>query len=141
MLLRLRPDLAITLLRGNVETRLAKLARGEIDATILALAGLKRLGLADGRRGCSTPPISFLRSARARSRITARRGRCAGRGGAATDPRRATARCALACERALLQVLDGSCRTPIGGHAWLDNGDTASARDHPAAGRLAAFRD
>src|SRR5262249_15343577 len=45
-LLHLRPDLTITLLRGNVETRLAKLEAGEVDATLLALAGLKRLGIA-----------------------------------------------------------------------------------------------
>ena len=45
MVRRLRPDLKVTLLRGNVETRLAKVARGEVAATLLALAGLKRLGL------------------------------------------------------------------------------------------------
>jgi porphobilinogen deaminase len=45
MVRRLRPDLRIALLRGNVETRLAKVARGEAAATLLALAGLKRLGL------------------------------------------------------------------------------------------------
>ena len=45
MVKRLRPDLTISLLRGNVETRLAKVAKGEAAATLLALAGLKRLGL------------------------------------------------------------------------------------------------
>ena len=44
---RLRPDLKVTLLRGNVQTRLAKLERGEVDATLLAMAGLRRLGLTD----------------------------------------------------------------------------------------------
>ena len=44
---RLRPDLAVVAMRGNVETRLRKLDAGEVDATLLALAGLKRLGLAD----------------------------------------------------------------------------------------------
>src|SRR5262245_20231805 len=44
---RARPDLRVSPLRGNVETRLRKLDAGEVDATILALAGLKRLGLAD----------------------------------------------------------------------------------------------
>src|SRR5215208_1720664 len=44
---RLRPDLAVTLLRGNVGTRLSKLERGEVDATLLAMAGLRRLGLAE----------------------------------------------------------------------------------------------
>ena len=46
-ILALRPDLQVQLFRGNVGTRLAKLAAGEVDATLLALAGLKRLGLAD----------------------------------------------------------------------------------------------
>src|SRR5207253_2791822 len=46
MVKRLRPDLATVVLRGNVETRLRKLEAGEVDATLLALAGLKRLGLA-----------------------------------------------------------------------------------------------
>ena len=44
---RLRPDLAVVNIRGNVETRLRKLDAGEVAATLLALAGLKRLGLAD----------------------------------------------------------------------------------------------
>jgi porphobilinogen deaminase len=47
MVKRLRGDLATVVLRGNVETRLRKLDAGEVDATLLALAGLKRLGLAD----------------------------------------------------------------------------------------------
>jgi hydroxymethylbilane synthase len=48
VLLYLRPDLEIVNFRGNVDTRLAKLKAGEADATLLALAGLKRLGLATG---------------------------------------------------------------------------------------------
>ena len=44
---RLRPDLRVNLLRGNVQTRLAKLERGEVDATLLAMAGLRRLGLTE----------------------------------------------------------------------------------------------
>ncbi len=47
MVKRLRPDLSVVPLRGNVETRLRKLDDGAVDATLLALAGLKRLGLAD----------------------------------------------------------------------------------------------
>ena len=47
MVKRLRPDVSTVVLRGNVETRLRKLETGEVDATLLALAGLKRLGLAD----------------------------------------------------------------------------------------------
>lgn len=120
MLLRLRPDLAITLLRGNVETRLAKLARGEVDATILALAGLKRLGLADKATRLLDPADFVPAVGQGAIGITMRSDDAPV--AAALQPilDQATG-VALACERALLQVLDGSCRTPIGGHAWLDN--------------------
>ena len=65
---RLRPDLAIVPLRGNVETRLRKIEAGEVDATLLAVAGLKRLGLLDCRDGdCSTSTNFFRPSGRARS--------------------------------------------------------------------------
>lgn len=126
MLLRLRPDLAITLLRGNVETRLAKLARGEIDATILALAGLKRLGLADKATRLLDPADFVPAVGQGAIGITLRSDDAPV--AAALQPilDQATG-IALACERALLQVLDGSCRTPIGGHAWLDN-DTLHLR-------------
>ena len=63
IVLRTRPDLRVTLLRGNVGSRLAKLDRGEVGATLLALAGLKRLGQAEQPRRSSCRP-----SARARSR-------------------------------------------------------------------------
>lgn len=120
MLLRLRPDLAITLLRGNVETRLAKLARGEVDATILALAGLKRLGLADKATRLLDPADFVPAVGQGAIGITMRSDDAPV--AAALQPILDQATdVALACERALLQVLDGSCRTPIGGHAWLDN--------------------
>jgi hydroxymethylbilane synthase len=119
LLKRLRPDLGLTLLRGNVETRLAKLARGEIDATILALAGLQRLGLehkATKVLDCDEFVPAVGQGAIA---ITVRRGAAS-----VTDLLRpildpATG-VALACERALLRVLDGSCRTPIGGYAHCE---------------------
>jgi hydroxymethylbilane synthase len=122
MLLRLRPDLAITLLRGNVQTRLAKLARGEIDATILALAGLKRLNLADKATRLLDSRDFVPAVGQGAIAITVRSGDTAV--AAALQPilDEATG-IALTCERALLQVLDGSCRTPIGGHARLDHGE------------------
>ncbi|MGC2141373.1 MAG: hydroxymethylbilane synthase [Methylovirgula sp.] len=115
---RLRPDLALTLLRGNVETRLAKLARGEIDATILALAGLQRLGL-EHRATKVLDCEEFVPAVGQGAIAIAVR-----RGGAIVDLLRpildpATG-VALACERALLRILDGSCRTPIGGYARLE---------------------
>jgi hydroxymethylbilane synthase len=119
MVRRLRPDLAVAPLRGNVETRLKKLAAGEVDATLLAMAGLNRLGLA----AAATAPLdieAFLpavgqgvialetRAHDARTRAHLAR----------IDDAAATT--ALAAERAFLAVLDGSCRTPIAGHARLD---------------------
>ena len=65
--LRLRPTSRIVLLRGNVETRLRKLESGEVDATLLAIAGLKRLGLADAATACCRSKRCCPPSARARS--------------------------------------------------------------------------
>ena len=113
---RLRPDLVVVPFRGNVETRLRKLDAGEVDATLLALAGLKRLGLAAAATAI-LPLEEFLPAV--------------GQGIIAIETRVADARvrslidaigdaesvAALACERAFLAVLDGSCRTPIAGYA------------------------
>jgi hydroxymethylbilane synthase len=118
---RLRPDLRVVPLRGNVETRLKKLSGGDFDATILALAGLKRLGLADAATaildvGEFLPAVGQgaiaieIRGDDARTRDLM----------AAID--HADTSVALACERAFLGVLDGSCRTPIAGHAVIDGG-------------------
>jgi len=119
MVRRLRADLAVVPLRGNVETRLRKLAAGEVDATLLAMAGLNRLGLA----AAATAPLDldeFLPAVgqgvialETRTADDRTRGRLARIGDAA-------AATALAAERAFLAVLDGSCRTPIAGHARLD---------------------
>jgi hydroxymethylbilane synthase len=119
MLLRLRPDLAITLLRGNVQTRLDKLTHGEIDATILALAGLKRLNLADRARRLLDPAEFIPAVGQGAIAITTRSEDAPVAAALAPILDEATG-IELACERALLQVLDGSCRTPIGGHARLD---------------------
>jgi hydroxymethylbilane synthase len=103
---RLRPDLEIGLLRGNVETRLRKAESGEIDATLLAFAGLKRLGLAH-RATALLDVEQFLPAV----------------GQGAMEPiLDAPTGFALDVERAFLAVLDGSCRTPIAGHARLADG-------------------
>lgn len=118
MVKRLRPDLQVTLLRGNVETRLDKVKRGEVDATLLALAGLKRLGLAD-RATALLPPEEFLPAVgQGAIAVTARRADPGAAAALAPILDKATG-LALSCERALLRVLDGSCRTPIGGLARL----------------------
>ncbi len=115
-LLHQRPDLEVVLLRGNVETRLRKLEAGEVDATLLALAGLKRLSIA-------VPPESILDAgdlvpAVAQGAIGIE---CRADDGATRDTLAALddadSHAAVAAERAMLGVLDGSCRTPIGGLA------------------------
>ena len=123
---RARGDLRVVPLRGNVETRLRKLADGEVDATILALAGMKRLGLTEHATKIMSAE-EFLPAV--------------GQGAIGIETRADDARTrellaridhadtstALACERAFLAVLDGSCRTPIGGHADI-SGDTIHFR-------------
>ena len=116
---RLRPDLQVGLLRGNVETRLGKAERGEIDATLLAYAGLKRLGLA--HRATALLEIEDFLPAVGQGAIglTARPDDTAALEALAPILDAATGR-ALACERAFLAVLDGSCKTPIAGYAVLE---------------------
>jgi hydroxymethylbilane synthase len=121
MLKRLRPDVAVALLRGNVGTRLDKVKAGEFDATLLALAGLRRLGLAD-RATSVLDTREFLPAvAQGAIGITARVG------DAATTAKlapilHADTTIAVTAERAFLRVLDGSCRTPIGGYATVAGG-------------------
>jgi hydroxymethylbilane synthase len=120
MVKRLRPDVATVVLRGNVETRLRKLEAGEVDATLLALAGLKRLGLAD--QATALLEINEFLPAVGQGAVTIE---------ARIDDSRtrellakidhADTSVALACERAFLGVLDGSCRTPIAGHALVSD--------------------
>lgn len=126
MVLKRRPDLRVGLLRGNVETRLRKLDEGQADATLLALAGLKRLKL----EKAATQIFSideFLPAV--------------GQGAIAIESRRdddrvntlvaaisdADTQTALDCERSFLALLDGSCKTPIGGHCVV-TGDRISFR-------------
>jgi hydroxymethylbilane synthase len=115
---RLRPDLRVKLLRGNVGTRLAKLESGEVDATLLALAGLRRLGLT-GHVTAVLDIDDFLPAVGQGAIAIATRARDE-RLRAAVSPILDTATgLALSAERAFLTVLDGSCRTPIAGHARL----------------------
>jgi len=121
MVKRLRPDIAVVTFRGNVDTRLKKLDDGVVDATMLALAGLKRLG----RESAVTAVLdidAFLPAV--------------GQGAIGIEVREADTRTrdlltginhpetltAFGAERAFLAVLDGSCRTPIAGHARIAAG-------------------
>lgn len=114
----LRPDLEIVPFRGNVDTRLAKLARREAEATILACAGLNRLELA---RDIATPLSEDVMLPAVAQGAIGVEVRAADRhmrdflhplNDAATERR-------VAAERAFLVLLDGSCRTPLAGHAEL----------------------
>jgi hydroxymethylbilane synthase len=123
---RLRPDLRVVPFRGNVDTRLRKLDEGVVDATLLALAGLKRLGRTD--------VATMLLSAHEFPPAV-------GQGAIAVEARAADVRTrqlvqavdhadtsvALTTERAFLAALDGSCRTPIAGWAQVE-GDRLTFR-------------
>jgi hydroxymethylbilane synthase len=116
-LLHLRPDLEIVNFRGNVDTRLAKLKAGQAEATLLALAGLKRLGLVTGT---PVPEEEILPAVgQGAVCIECRADDARTRGWLAAIDHAPTATC-VAAEHAMLAVLDGSCRTPIAGHAVLD---------------------
>ena len=117
--LRLRPDLRVVPMRGNVETRLRKLDAGEADATILAFAGLTRLGLAARATSVLAADDWLPAPGQGAIAITARADDARVRALLSSIDHRATS-AALACERAFLAVLDGSCRTPIGGLAEID---------------------
>jgi hydroxymethylbilane synthase len=121
MVKRLRPDVSVVTFRGNVDTRLKRLDDGMVDATLLAFAGLKRLG----RDAAATAVLdvdSFLPAV--------------GQGAVGIEARAADSRtrdllarinhaetlAAVQTERAFLAVLDGSCRTPIAGHARIMGG-------------------
>jgi hydroxymethylbilane synthase len=115
---RLRPDVRVTTLRGNVETRLRKLDAGDVDATLLAVAGLKRLGLLSTATAILSAEEFLPAVGQGAIAIETRADDANARALVARidDPETAIA---LAAERAFLARLDGSCRTPIGGHAVL----------------------
>jgi hydroxymethylbilane synthase len=116
-LLHLRPDLQVVNFRGNVDTRLAKQASGVVDATLLAMAGLKRLGL--GNVGAPISEDEMLPAVgQGAVCIECRLDDARTRGWLAGIDHAPTATC-VAAEHAMLAVLDGSCRTPIAGHATL----------------------
>ena len=120
---RRRPDLEVASLRGNVETRLRKLADGVVDATLLAYAGLSRLGLTE--RITTLIEVADMLPALAQGAIAVEQRAADRRVQALLAPLNhlPTATC-IAAERAFLAQLDGSCRTPIAGLAQLDrNGD------------------
>jgi hydroxymethylbilane synthase len=118
---RHRPDVEVVSFRGNVQTRLDKLARGEVQATLLALAGLERLGLAAHATEILDEEAFPPALGQGAIAVTARH-----------DDERTQevlnalncteTAAALVCERAFLTVLDGSCRTPLAGLARVTRG-------------------
>jgi hydroxymethylbilane synthase len=121
-LLHARPDLRVVPIRGNVQSRLAKLRNGDCDATVLAFAGLLRLGLEATASVVLDPDVMVPAAAQGIIGVTIRA--CDGELrtllAAIEDP---DALAAAVAERALLAELDGSCRTPIGSHARLLGND------------------
>ena len=118
---RLRPDLKIIPFRGNVESRLRKLADGVAQATFLACAGLNRLGLADKITSIVSVEVMLPAVAQGCIGIEIREDNAAMRQLLAPLDHQETAT-AIACERAFLAALDGSCRTPLAGLATLVDG-------------------
>jgi hydroxymethylbilane synthase len=115
---RARPDIEVVMFRGNVQTRLRKLDEGQVAGTFLAMAGLRRLGLAEivtqALEVADFPPAPGQGAIciEARTDDTPVRDMLAAINHMPTQ-------IALACERAFLAGLDGSCRTPIAGHATV----------------------
>lgn len=139
-LLAARPDLRVQELHGNVDTRLRKLAAGEVDAIVLAVAGLRRLGRA-GEIGFAIP-AGEMTSAPGQGALVlqARTGDAAEAAAAVGD---ATALRELSAERAAVAVLEADCTTPIGVHARFEPrapGDGAGGGAAGAAGGSARSR-
>jgi hydroxymethylbilane synthase len=120
-LLNRRPDLKVVEFRGNVQTRLRKLQDGVAEATFLACAGLRRLGLHDLAKAPIEPEAMLPAVAQGAIGIETRADDAATRALLAPIACGDTAT-RLAAERAFLGGLDGSCRTPIGGLAVLEGG-------------------
>lgn len=121
-----RPDLQIRDLRGNVNTRLAKLDAGDYDALILASAGLKRLGFHDRIRADIAPEVSLPAVGQGALGIEARLSdtRAASLLAPLNDPATASR---VTAERAMNRRLQGGCQVPIAGYAELQ-GDSLHLR-------------
>ncbi len=123
-ILHRRPELRVETLRGNVQTRLRKLEEGVVDATLLALAGLNRLGKADVATGHIETDVILPAVAQGAVGIEIRKGDTR-TGEAVAGLNHAPTAVRISAERAMLAALDGSCHTPIGGLAELHGSEIA----------------
>ncbi|MDH5771608.1 MAG: hydroxymethylbilane synthase, partial [Rhodospirillaceae bacterium] len=123
LILNRRPDLKVVTFRGNVQTRLKKLEAGEVDATMLAIAGLKRMNMENVATAIISTEEFLPAPGQGAIGITCRLDNISandyllGLNHEQTFIR-------VQAERAFLTVLDGSCRTPIAAHAWYDGDNT-----------------
>src|SRR5918996_193880 len=119
-LLSIRPDLKIVPLRGNVQTRLAKLEAGQVDATLLAGAGLRRLGIGNG----GTPiPLDVILPAPAQAVIAIEcRADDALTAAMLTIIDDQTTHALIRAERTFAAALGGSCHSPVGAYAEIEGG-------------------
>jgi hydroxymethylbilane synthase len=114
-----RRDLKVVPLRGNVDTRLRKLDTGELDAIVLASAGLSRLGLSHRATEVLDPKRFVPAPGQGALAIECRAGDAATRAALAalSDPETETA---VACERGVMHAVGGSCTVPFGAYAFRD---------------------
>lgn len=120
-LLRRRGDLEVVPIRGNVDTRLRRVAEGDVDALVVALCGLQRLGRADAAGEILAPEVMLPAVGQGALAIECRSDADRVRRLLAPLDDPPSAACAAA-ERAMLAALDGSCRTPIAGLATIASG-------------------
>lgn len=117
--LALRPDLQSVQFRGNVETRLRKLSEGVAEGTFLAVAGLNRLGLS--HHISSIMEMDEMLPAVAQGAVAIEVNQANKKARALVEAiHHKASGVAVSCERAFLATLEGSCRTPIAGHAVVD---------------------
>jgi hydroxymethylbilane synthase len=138
ILSELRPGVEVVPLRGNVDTRLRKLAQGEFDAMVVAVAGLKRLGRADAAREPLDPDLMIPAPAQGALALEARSDRAdVARLVGALD--HAPTRACVELERAFLSAAGGGCGAPVAAHARAVTGglrlDAFFAREGEARGR------
>jgi hydroxymethylbilane synthase len=120
----LRPDLDVVAIRGNVDTRVGFVRKGELDAVVLALAGLERLGRADEATDVFGPDVMLPSPGQGALAVE-----CLADGppellaalGTLDHP---ATRAAVAAERTMLAVLEAGCSAPVGGHAIAENDKT-----------------